>query len=81
MNSDVKEPVFNAPWPALLLGAGLIAGLVWQTQAVADADLAGYAISASAIRSGRDANPPTPTCLPYLRHAAMVRRYASRTFA
>ncbi|HEY2661773.1 MAG TPA: rhomboid family intramembrane serine protease [Caulobacteraceae bacterium] len=53
MTDDHKEPLFNAPWPAVLLAVAIVAAYVWQLSAGGDALVERYAVSASALRDGR----------------------------
>ncbi len=53
MTSESKEPVFNAPWPALVLTLAIIAAYVWQRSAGGDAWIDPYAVSGLAMQQGR----------------------------
>ncbi len=53
MSSETREPVFNAPWPALCLVAGIVGAYAWQAH-VGDPGWVGrYAVGAPALRAGR----------------------------
>ncbi len=53
MTSEAREPVFNAPWPALVLTAAIVAAYVWQQQLGTPELVEHYAVGAPALRSGR----------------------------
>lgn len=49
-----REPVLNAPWPTLLLSAGLVALFAWQSvQPDQDAVFLRYGLSAASLEEGR----------------------------
>lgn len=53
MASEAKEPVFNAPWPALVLALSIVAAFAWQQHLGGQAWIEPYAVGAPAIRAGR----------------------------
>lgn len=56
MDDDLRparEPIFNAPWPAILLVAGLLVAYGVQTQLLSDQEMVALALSGEAIRLGR----------------------------
>lgn len=52
MESANREPVFNAPWPALVIVGAILLSFLWQTHAGSALMIDRYGLSAPAVRAG-----------------------------
>lgn len=51
--SPAREPIFRAPWPALLLAAVIVGGFALQTQLPVEPVIYAFAFSSAALEAGR----------------------------